>query len=567
MHLNLKNYKAVLPAALLKQAEKNTVRECDETEKGNFIAYVDEGADSFDVALKISVHGEIAAHSCDCKNGNNFCRHRAALLLHIAEAKKIKQGVKSKKQVNAFENILEEAAPDKLREWIKELLMQNKDLALAFTHYFTTAERAYTPKEIEQITVDAIKAVVKNKKNIDPTELKKIISLWQSMHAPVIKAYSENVSDENQFLNFHAVIESCLKFDAAINSASNKIIRYIENLLQQQTEIINNLYNEEAWQRAVECFIKHLHKDLHAVNLHYLLHLKNLISVSNEERRTTLIEMLIHQYDKTFPERLLNGDAYTNVLFDIAEQNNLVNKYYAVFKPIRYDNNYNKKLIDIIIDNKNYKLAEKYCLQQIENNSSDEYNILYRLLLRKIYRFTNDETKLANVLTMLLPYTFDFDDFLFIYNRMTDEEAKKKWRTKMLTKSKHTYGRNKAAGEFCFKLMDYEKKYKKMIEYIDSYTSYETILRYFEPMALSDKANLLATIIEKSDERIFFMYGNGNNEKDSDCFPDLLNEILKHYQKEYLKLAIKRKESGHSWFKSLNHFTTYMKKQLFEEKE
>jgi len=52
MELTLKNYRMALPKALLKQAEKNTVRECDETTPGNYVAYVDEGNDSFDVSNK-----------------------------------------------------------------------------------------------------------------------------------------------------------------------------------------------------------------------------------------------------------------------------------------------------------------------------------------------------------------------------------------------------------------------------------------------------------------------------------------------------------------------------------
>jgi hypothetical protein len=74
MELSLKNYKTVLSKDLLKKAEKNTVRECDETEKGHFIAYVDEGHDSFDVSLTVINNDAISAHSCDCKNGSKFCR-------------------------------------------------------------------------------------------------------------------------------------------------------------------------------------------------------------------------------------------------------------------------------------------------------------------------------------------------------------------------------------------------------------------------------------------------------------------------------------------------------------
>jgi hypothetical protein len=54
MTLTLKNHLATLPADLLQQAKKNTVCECDETEKGHFVAYADDGSDNFDVKKRIT---------------------------------------------------------------------------------------------------------------------------------------------------------------------------------------------------------------------------------------------------------------------------------------------------------------------------------------------------------------------------------------------------------------------------------------------------------------------------------------------------------------------------------
>ena len=57
--VSVKNFSSVLPKDLLKLAEKNKVRECDETEKGHFVAYVDEGTDSYDVSLVIEGKGVV----------------------------------------------------------------------------------------------------------------------------------------------------------------------------------------------------------------------------------------------------------------------------------------------------------------------------------------------------------------------------------------------------------------------------------------------------------------------------------------------------------------------------
>ncbi|MEJ7682788.1 MAG: hypothetical protein WKG06_33995 [Segetibacter sp.] len=98
MDLSLKNYKTTLPKELQKLAEKNKVRECDETEKGHYVAYVDEGNDTFDVSLILSPDQKIVSHVCDCKNSSSFCRHKTALLIHIEKGSKITQSVKAKKK-------------------------------------------------------------------------------------------------------------------------------------------------------------------------------------------------------------------------------------------------------------------------------------------------------------------------------------------------------------------------------------------------------------------------------------------------------------------------------------
>jgi hypothetical protein len=54
MVLIFKNYAITLPQDLLQQADKNTVRKCDETEKGHFVAYADNGNDSIDVKKRIT---------------------------------------------------------------------------------------------------------------------------------------------------------------------------------------------------------------------------------------------------------------------------------------------------------------------------------------------------------------------------------------------------------------------------------------------------------------------------------------------------------------------------------
>lgn len=558
MELTFKNYATKLSKDLLLLAKKNKVRECDETEAGRFVAYVDEGSESFDVSLTVKVGNKIALHTCDCDSNINFCRHKAALLIHLAAGKKTKEPIKIKKKQSKAEALLETAGPNELKAWVKELMEKNKDIELSFIHHFSVKEQL-TPAEVTKITHDAIKAVVGNKKNIDPTQLKKLVELWSQVHAPVITDYLENPTDEKSFLNLHTMLETCLAFRLKADTNSNRILKFVEGVLQKSLEPIRNLQSEDSWDKAVSYFVHHVPDGLNSVRLHYLLHLKNIIAISGEDRKLRIVDLLANQFEKSKPETLINGTSYCKFVFEIIEDQGLFSKYFRMFKPIRFDNEYNQKLIGLLIENNNLDMAKKYCQEQIQYNYREEYSIPYLKSLKEIFVIEKDDENLAKILSVLFPYTFEFDDYLFIIKTLSEEE-RKKWRTKILSRARNaSRNRNSQAMEFCFKLMNYEKSYKKMIEYIDSYTPYTLILRYFEPMFGADKTKLLQEIVNKSDNS-WFIYSD--DQDDNASFPELLALCVKHYTADYLKAVISAQEKGNRYYYRPNRFLVYMKERL-----
>jgi hypothetical protein len=337
MQLSLKNYTTELPKNLLAQAGKNAVRECDETGKGSYVAYVDEGDDSYDVSLNIKSNGEIESSECDCKNGKLFCRHKAALLINITRGKKEKKTAKVKVKVNKSDALLDDASLHELKEWLRNLLQKNPDIQLAFTHHFSAKHHQFTTDEIEKITNDALRAVVKNKKNIDLTQLKKIIELWTDIHAPIVQQYQAGAADENLFQCFHALLECCLGIDVKLNAKSKKIPSYIDGLLKGSMETVVNIYDEIAWAAAAGYFVKHI-PTKHSVRIHYLQHLENIISVSTEKRKHHLLDEIVKQYSKSEPERMAHGSSYTQKVFSMVEQFGMFQKYHTVFKPVEWSN-------------------------------------------------------------------------------------------------------------------------------------------------------------------------------------------------------------------------------------
>ncbi len=558
MIITLKDYTTVLPKELLASAEKNKVRECDETEKGHFVAYVDDGKDSYDVALNFSGN-ELKTHSCDCKNGNTFCRHKAALLMHIAKGKKVKAPVKAKKKENKTEYLLDQVDAAELKEWVRNLLQKNKDLQLSFIHYFSTISQQYTPEDVKKLMAEAIKVVLGNRKTAEAIHMKKLVELWTEMLAPVVKYYKSNVMDESAFLNFHTMLEEVITIQHKIETTSNKIPKFIENLLQSAAECINNLQIEESWEKAVRHFIKHMFSGKGDVRLHYLLHLNNIASVSEFERKEKITDLLVKQYGNALPDSLVNGQTYTNQILRIVETNDLFPRYYHLFKPIRYDNEFNIHLIKLLVNNHHFETAEKYCRSQIHSNSRLEFNVHYWELLKEIYTQTNDEGKLVDIVAELFPYTYDFDDYLIIASHMPEDE-RKKWRTKMLSKASNaSNSHNDSATVFCFRLMDHEENYRKMIDYIDSHASYSIIAPYFEKMIMADKAKLVEKMVNKYESSFWI---NIERDKENEaCFPELFAVTEKYYTSEYLKSIIASFKKDRP-YNSLNRFMTYISERL-----
>ncbi|MEP7279940.1 MAG: hypothetical protein ABI813_14920 [Bacteroidota bacterium] len=557
MELSLKNYKTILTKELLKKAGKCLVRECDETEKGHFIAYVDEGSKTFDLSLNIAPDMRVNDHHCDCKMGSNhFCCHKAALLVHIG--KELKTGSKKTMKTIPSNQLLDNAEPGELKEWIRVLFLKNRDIELSFIHHFSSRTQLPTVAETVQLTNDAIKAVIKNRKNIDPTELKKIIELWAAVHNPIVQHYLTNLTDTDAFLNFHSIMETCYRFQFNINNSSNKIPKYIEGLLQQVAPAIIAIQEEEDWMAATGLFSAHIVSSKATIAKYYLLHLENIIGFSSSERKTKLVQALAIQYRQFSSNSNTDTSFYTEIIFRLVEANQLFSVYYNMFKPITYNNAFNLRLIRLLVETGLPELAANYCQDQIRLNTKEEYNIPYLLLLKEIYTLEKDETKLAAVLTTLFPLDFNFEDFRFISNRISDEEERKKFRTKMLTKAKHssTSG-NTAACLFCFNLMDAEKKYGKMIEYIKSYTPYSIILHYFEPMVLTDMHALLKAVLYKDESFMWYDPSAG----DENCFPALTEKMITHYTSDYLKKAIGQMKKDRSYYLR-NRLIAYLEENL-----
>ncbi len=91
---------------------------------------------------------------------------------------------------------------------------------------------------------------------------------------------------------------------------------------------------------------------------------------------------------------------------------------------------------------------------------------------------------------------------------------------------------NKKAMNFYFELLNSEKEFKKMLDTLTNFRSYELILKFFEPMYQANKKSFLEAIIMKS-YSYSFSGGKYKGEKE-ETLEELLQKVIKFYSLEYI---------------------------------
>ena len=77
MNINIHLLSKSIASTKLKNADKINIRELEEEGKNNFIAFADDGDNSFDVNVRIDEAGEVQELTCDCES-KVICIHKIA---------------------------------------------------------------------------------------------------------------------------------------------------------------------------------------------------------------------------------------------------------------------------------------------------------------------------------------------------------------------------------------------------------------------------------------------------------------------------------------------------------
>lgn len=529
-HFALKDIDTIFPAPVLKKAEKCPLREVEETEKGQWVAFADDGPESFDVQITLQ-KGEVIAHSCDCGKPDalGFCLHQVAMLKHLAAkgSKTVKQVATRKTKEDPISNLLSQLEPDELKSWLKEVLHQQKYLAVAFTNRFAPKPENYSAEEIYAITDAAVKSVVKNKRKIDQSELKKILQLWKEVHEPIITNYLSDIATPEKTIVLNNLLFSIQKWNEAFNINSIKITTYKRDILARVIQPLYDIQQETTWQNVIKAYFIHGLNTESAIGSDWLVFLAGLPALETRQHRVGLIlELFKNKYQGITGQKDGTVTAwFTELVYNMYKHAGKVVDCIPWIQPITYQNAYNLELVDSLIENKLDVRAEKICLDLIKSNFRDEYDFPYQTRLAEIYRRQpQSREKLYSILMELLPHHGTLEDYLVILDEhfKNREEDGKKWRSKILNALGSAIRSSPESATLYFSILNLEKKYAKMVEKLGDSCTSEVAAIHFENLFKHDKPGLLKQL-----SRI----GSGYYETNEDevFYPLLAVKVKEHY--------------------------------------
>lgn len=235
--------------------KKLKVRELDEESKGVFVAFVDEGNESYDVHISIDDKNELIKQECDCEN-KKPCLHQVFLVEFISNKNQISEEKgkrKSTKKILEHHAILDNLDEFTVKDWLKSIMDSNKSVKYEFMLNFK--KNTHTLKNIEENLIDAISSTTNNRKKLDQLQIKNLLHLFDKINQPIYDKIKEFKDIQESVLLIILVSKILNSHYNSIKSNSKKYESYLDNLFP----LLNESFIKapvELFESAIELFIQ-----------------------------------------------------------------------------------------------------------------------------------------------------------------------------------------------------------------------------------------------------------------------------------------------------------------------
>jgi hypothetical protein len=550
MEITIKNYKSSLPSELIKKAQRCLVRECDEIEPKHFVSYVDETENSFDVSLTFD-KALVIAHQCDCTEPIPFCHHKIALLAFIETGKSSTPKIAKNKKVDPILEALEQANPEKLKEWVLKVIQKNKDLGVAFLHEFTTQPTEYTPKEILALTENAVKSVLNKRMKANAAEVKKIVELWSNIHQNVLTSYFAEPTNEIKYQLFRTIVDNCLFYDERLYTTSKRIDGYVKKTTEDAGNAIASIRDQEAWAKSLQLIVNDIFLEDFGLRKWSLDVILDIFHAGSIDRRGDIVNSLARFYeDKNKVSRQDRSDLM-QFFFQLVTENHKFSTYKHLFVPEKHAFSYNIDLIDHLLADGDLSSAEQYCLEQMAENTLGKFDYEYLVRLREIYKITGDEQKLVDVVKHMLIYEPDFLDYQFVLLHHHDEADFKKWRFRVLANARKLAVYDRSAANFMLSVLHYENDFKALNEYIDRQIGYQEIAQYADVLLNTLPEDFLTKLITKIDCPEDTELEREDPAQLTPLLEEIYQFVLKYFEEKPLRIIVSRRFNAYKQWSNI----------------
>jgi len=233
------------------------VRELDEEESGTFVAFVDEGEETYDVHIQLKEEN-VQQMSCDCEQVSTYCIHQAAVLMQLTQKgtkvtpvpKIKKRSTKAKQTVSVA--LLEDQSKETIVQWLTEVFKKNKALEQQFVVTFSQEKIDYTPEYVGDILQQTFKAVAGKRKTLEGIKIKKILDTLAIAFEPVNDFITVNIDKPIAYQLFSTIMMEMQAFDKRISHHSKKFADFYQEYSTWFALTLNNMQNQSRWQVQLE---------------------------------------------------------------------------------------------------------------------------------------------------------------------------------------------------------------------------------------------------------------------------------------------------------------------------
>ncbi|MDR6737198.1 SWIM zinc finger family protein [Sphingobacterium sp. 2149] len=517
----------------LTQAKKLIVRELEEVEvKGNFVAYVDEAEESYDINVQLDKE-VVVGHSCDCGRRDSYCIHQIAILLMLSSEKESPSATKKSskpakgKKVKESEQLLLMLEQEVLASWLLELFKSNKDIELQFLMKFGKNKQEYKETDVAKTLKDTVVSVVGKRKKIEASEVKKIIQLWEKALDPFWEYLALNIGNERIIDLFSAVHQAVLDLEYKFFYTGTRFRKFIETGNSKIAGIIAHVDSDIQWVALTNSYWDKMWSEQNSEGGMLELFIQ-IYESSSTERKRLLADKIEDLITSLLEGRYHMSVAVDSFFLDVLLENNMFDDSADYFVPRQWEAKFNLKLIEAIRDHDPNKAID-YCNRVIAGNVNSTYNDPFLEILEDIYADSGDFSKLASIKMEKFSSAPNIVDYVFIMDHSNDEELKKKFRTRTLSMLRNNMG-YAGSDELYFRILEYEKNYKKMLEVIDYRVRPSVLLKFWKYLYAHDKLRFLRAIA--ANVQIDYR-------TDPSALEQLILKITDNYESDVIKIFFK----------------------------